>query len=435
MELKTDPKTRSFEIRSAARAIREDVVCRTLTESSSTLSYAGLLLDQKRFDLAGQVLEGLGNHADPRIRETAFWLGLRLRIEAGEAGAAKEALLHRLQGDPQNLLALSLLQAAIAAEFDGPIPMSSRSLKRKAAPGRPASAAASPAASAAVEPAAPGARAGHGGNLSFDADLPSDKTEDRSWDRAAEPSLAPPVSFAPLADASLASSLDPSLASPMAGGNASAPFTAPFPPPEASSDRQSAGSPAEPGPESGDQEADDPEAEAREAGEFFARDSVYAPATDGDHVGGLVEWTLPAGTEKAGPTGAGDGADAGAEAAGAQPARGKHQGKWYVKKEEFRPLLSDLPSLPLGPLEAAAANLDAGGVQKIILVFEEAQIHLLKNDGPEGAELAALVTRAGPESILSGVRFENAFWQGQRKKAAGAGAGAAQGRGARMALK
>jgi hypothetical protein len=109
--------TTQHEIKPAATVLADDVICQSFIQSSSTLAYACLLIRQKKFDLATHVLHSLEAKQASRFKDMVFYLQVQIGIETGEFGVVKKRLLPRVIQHPNDLVALSLLEANIHLEW------------------------------------------------------------------------------------------------------------------------------------------------------------------------------------------------------------------------------------------------------------------------------------------------------------------------------
>lgn len=105
------------EIKSAALVISEDATCQSFIQSSSTLTYACLLIRQKKYELATHVLHSLEAKQASRFKDMVFYLQAQIGIETGEYGTVKKWLMNKVNQQPNNLTALSLLESCIHLEW------------------------------------------------------------------------------------------------------------------------------------------------------------------------------------------------------------------------------------------------------------------------------------------------------------------------------
>jgi hypothetical protein len=105
------------EVRSAAQVLQDDVMCQSFIQGSSTLAYACLLIRRGQYELAAHVLKVLDAGKVGRYREIVFYLQGQIDIESGLFDAVKARFVARLQEQPADAVALSLLQACIQAEL------------------------------------------------------------------------------------------------------------------------------------------------------------------------------------------------------------------------------------------------------------------------------------------------------------------------------
>lgn len=105
------------EIKSADAVIAEDVICQSFIQSSCTLAYACLLIRRRRFELAAHVLHSLEAKQASRFKDMVFYLHAQIGIETGEYAMVKKRLVPRVHQHPNDMVALSLLEACIHSEF------------------------------------------------------------------------------------------------------------------------------------------------------------------------------------------------------------------------------------------------------------------------------------------------------------------------------
>jgi len=105
------------EIKSAAQVITEDATCQSFIQSSSTLAYACLLIRGKKYPLAAHVLHSLESKQASRFKDMVFYLQVQIGIETGEYSVVKKWLVNKVNQQPNNLVALSLLENCIHLEW------------------------------------------------------------------------------------------------------------------------------------------------------------------------------------------------------------------------------------------------------------------------------------------------------------------------------
>jgi len=105
------------EIKPADAVIAEDVICQSFIQSSCTLAYACLLIRRRRFELAAHVLHSLEAKQASRFKDMVFYLHAQIGIETGEYAMVKKRLVPRAHQHPNDMVALSLLEACIHSEF------------------------------------------------------------------------------------------------------------------------------------------------------------------------------------------------------------------------------------------------------------------------------------------------------------------------------
>ena len=105
------------EVKSAEGILMEDVICQSFIQSSSTLAYACLLIRRKKYDLAKHVLQSLEGEQTTRFKDMVFYLQTQIGIETGEYQQVKEKLMPHVNRHPNDLVALSLLEANIYLEW------------------------------------------------------------------------------------------------------------------------------------------------------------------------------------------------------------------------------------------------------------------------------------------------------------------------------
>src|SRR3954471_13997725 len=106
------------EIKPADAVIAEDDICQSFIQSSCTLAYACLLIRRRRFDLATHVLHSLEAKQASRFKDMVFYLQAQIGIETGEYAVVKKRLVPRVHQHPNDMVALSLLEACIFLEWD-----------------------------------------------------------------------------------------------------------------------------------------------------------------------------------------------------------------------------------------------------------------------------------------------------------------------------
>lgn len=105
------------EIKPADAVIAEDVICQSFIQSSCTLAYACLLIRRRRFELAAHVLHSLEAKQASRFKDMVFYLHAQIGIETGEYAMVKKRLVPRVNQHPNDMVALSLLEACIHSEY------------------------------------------------------------------------------------------------------------------------------------------------------------------------------------------------------------------------------------------------------------------------------------------------------------------------------
>ncbi len=105
------------KIKSASEVLAEDLTCQSFIQGSSTLTYACLLIRQKKYELATHVMHSLEAKQASRFKEMVFYLQAQIGIETGEYGMVKKRLLPRVNQNPSDIVALSLLQSCIFEEW------------------------------------------------------------------------------------------------------------------------------------------------------------------------------------------------------------------------------------------------------------------------------------------------------------------------------
>jgi hypothetical protein len=105
------------EVRSAAQVLKDDVMCQSFIQGSSTLAYVCLLIRKGQYELAGHVLRQLESRKSGRFRDIVFYIQTQIDMELGLFDIVKVRLIERLREHPADMVALSLLQACIQAEL------------------------------------------------------------------------------------------------------------------------------------------------------------------------------------------------------------------------------------------------------------------------------------------------------------------------------
>lgn len=109
--------TPMHEVKTAAAVLADDVICQSFIQSSSTLAYACLLIRDRKYDLAVHVLHSLEAKQASRFKDMVFYLQAQIGIETGEFTMVKKRLVPRVNQQPNDMVALSLLECCIFLEF------------------------------------------------------------------------------------------------------------------------------------------------------------------------------------------------------------------------------------------------------------------------------------------------------------------------------
>ncbi|GEM_PF-1626143 len=105
------------DVKSASAVLADDVICQSFIQSSSTLAYACLLIRRGNYDLAVHVLHSLEAKQASRFKDMVFYLQAQIGIETGEFATVKKRLAPRVHQQPNDMVALSLLECCIYLEF------------------------------------------------------------------------------------------------------------------------------------------------------------------------------------------------------------------------------------------------------------------------------------------------------------------------------
>jgi hypothetical protein len=108
----------TYDVKSPAAILAEDVICQSFIQSSSTLAYACLLIRQGKYDLAAHVLHSLEAKPASRFKDMVFYLQAQIGIETGDFSTIKKRLVPRVHQHPNDMVALSLLESCIAREWE-----------------------------------------------------------------------------------------------------------------------------------------------------------------------------------------------------------------------------------------------------------------------------------------------------------------------------
>lgn len=110
--------TTTYDIKPPAAVLAEDVICQSFIQSSSTLAYACLLIRSGKHGLAAHVLHSLEAKPASRFKDMVFYLQAQIGIETGDYAAVKKRLVPRVHQHPNDMVALSLLEACIFREWE-----------------------------------------------------------------------------------------------------------------------------------------------------------------------------------------------------------------------------------------------------------------------------------------------------------------------------
>src|SRR5688500_13153033 len=110
--------TTTYEIKTPAEILSEDVICQSFIQSSSTLAYACLLIRGARYDLAAHVLHSLEAKPASRFKDMVLYLQCQIGIESGDFAEVKRRLVPRVQQHPGDMVALCLLQSCVSLEWE-----------------------------------------------------------------------------------------------------------------------------------------------------------------------------------------------------------------------------------------------------------------------------------------------------------------------------
>jgi hypothetical protein len=365
------------EIKPPDAVIAEDVICQSFIQSSCTLAYACLLIRRGKHELAAHVLHSLEAKQASRFKDMVFYLQAQIGIETGEYAMVKRRLVPRVHQHPNDMVALSLLEACIHREYaqradEFPPPAAAP------APGVPspafgnaeaASAAALAAAFAATQ--SPPEGTGAPSPASVPVAPPAPRVPEASSD--AGPAAAYRTSSVPFV--SRAADAPP----------AAAPSPAPAP---AAVPAASAGPPAASTGPSGFVEialSSFPDRPAGPAGREGSRGHRAGAPGDGElgAYQGLAQ-------------------DPNTLALGVW---GKARAKAFCRAPDLEPLMAMLPRELPAALQKACAALEGGNIHKICFSFQ----HLTASTFHAGGEGMALVTGPLNQSLLTIVRAENTF--------------------------
>lgn len=351
----------TYEVKSPAAILAEDVICQSFIQSSSTLAYACLLIRQGKYDLAAHVLHSLEAKPASRFKDMVFYLQAQIGIETADFATIKKRLVPRVHQHPNDMVALSLLESCVAREYEAWM----REHPAEAALAVALAQAQTPAASAVPAPSRP---------------VEPAPVQAAPAPRVAEPwpASAPLVDLSPApAQAAPEQPFVPAQAVPHedAFGNLTLAGHLETPidlkaPPEPEPIRSTVpirqirpGVPA--------QEAA-PVEFASEGGDFGA----YVPLISDPQAFALTLWNTV--TRKL---------------------------RSSAKREDVKPLVALLPQALPHPLSAAVRTLDGGEINKICFCFASLTVTTLHS----GAENLGLVTGSLGQSLLTMVRAENLF--------------------------
>jgi len=121
------------EVSDAAQVLEQDPECRNLIQSSPNLAYVCLMIRSGRHELASHAIQTLQGDKDGPTRQIALYLQSQIDIETHVYGSVKARLVAHLEENPGDIVALSLLQAAIHAELSQDPPVSVPAAKQEAA--------------------------------------------------------------------------------------------------------------------------------------------------------------------------------------------------------------------------------------------------------------------------------------------------------------
>jgi hypothetical protein len=116
----SNPMHNLGDVSDAAQVLEQDTICRNLIQSSPNLAYACLLIRSGRHELASHAIQTLNGDKDGPNRQIALYLQSQIAIETRRFENAKASLVAHLEENPGDIVALSLLQAAIHAELSQP---------------------------------------------------------------------------------------------------------------------------------------------------------------------------------------------------------------------------------------------------------------------------------------------------------------------------
>ncbi len=108
----------SVFVKSATEAIFEESVSRNLLLRSGTFAYALQLIRAGKFDLAEHVLFQFDTRTEAAYKDLLFYLRTQIFIAKENFTLAKNKLLARVEQNPQDITALSLLQVCISDELE-----------------------------------------------------------------------------------------------------------------------------------------------------------------------------------------------------------------------------------------------------------------------------------------------------------------------------
>ena len=361
--------TTQHEVKAASAVLSDDVICQSFIQSSSTLAYACLLIRQKKYELATHVLHSLEAKQASRFKDMVFYLQAQIGIETGEYAVVKKRLIPRVNQHPNDMVALSLLEADIYMEW---VAWQSRLSGTDAmAP----AAAVSSQAPAASFPAAP--------RFSESASAPAAVASGSDGERGAQEGRADQNGRAAqegrITKSSLSVASEAAPPSLFSGTVPAMPYQSPPPP--------VFNVPAFPA------------AAAPSAGQGPAVSMAASDAMDSDF--GIYQ--ALASDENTQALSLGN--------------RESARFKSTIRNAALEPLMGFLPQLLPGNIATACANLESGEIHKICFSFQYMTVTSLH----KGAEQLALVTGNINQSLLTMVRAENIF-QKQSKSAQAASA-------------
>lgn len=335
------------EVKTAAEVIEGDVICQSFIQSSSTLAYACLLIRRRRFELAAHVLHSLEARQASRFKDMVFYLQAQIGIETGEYGMVKKRLLPRVSRQPNDMVALSLLEYCIFREF------------------------------AEREGSAEGAPDGLPGEAASFGNAEAREAAAIAESFAATELPAPDSAVSPRDGAAgMASQAYPT----RPGGVPTVPPAGP----NAPAYEAAASAPLRPEPPA------QPETAARRPAPLPGREpsSVLRAAASGDAEMGLFQSIAQ---------------DSNTQAMGVWNAQGK--GRIFCRTAGMESLVALLPRELPASLNDACRALDSGAIHKICFSFQ----HLTATTFHAGSDGMALITGPLNQSLLVIVRAENTF--------------------------